>query len=202
MNKRKLHHTWTRLRLLNPWLFVGLAVTCSIVAALALRANNEHMIRLRDAVYEADKNGTDIQQPLHNLQSYVTSHMNTNLSAGPNAVYPPIQLKYTYDRLITARGDQLAKTNTQLYTDAQHYCEQQNPVDFSGHNRVPCIEQYVTSHSTVKLQSIPDALYKFSFASPRWSPDFAGWSLVAAVLAWLLCIAVLVARLWVKLSLR
>jgi hypothetical protein len=202
MNKRKLHHLWTRLRLLRPAYFVALAVVLTIVAALALRENNMHMIRLRNAVYTADKNNTDLQAPLKNLQAYVTSHMNTNLSGGPNAVYPPIQLKYTYDRLITARSDTLAQTNTQVYTDAQHFCEQQNPTDFSGRNRVPCIEQYVTSHSTIKLQPIPDDLYKFSFASPKWSPDFAGWSLVAAALSWLLCIAVLLTRLWVKFNLR
>jgi hypothetical protein len=202
MNKRKLHHAWTRLRILNPWYFVALAVICTLVASFALRANNEHMIKLRDAVYAADKNNTDVQAPLRNLQAYVTTHMNTNLSAGPNAVYPPVQLKYTYDRLVTAQSDQLAQSNTALYTDAQHFCEQQNSADFSGRNRVPCIEQYVQSHGGIKLQPIADDLYKFSFESPVWSPDFAGWSVLVAVLAWLICLAVLVARLWVRMSLR
>lgn len=153
---------------------------------MALRANNEHMIKLRQAVYSADKNNGDIETPLKKLQIYVTSHMNTDLSAGPTPVYPPIQLKYTYDRLIKAQGAATTLANTQLYSAAQAACEQQNSSDFSGRNRVPCIEQYVQQHNTQKLKQIPEALYKFSFITPQWSPDLAGWSLVAAVLSGLL----------------
>jgi hypothetical protein len=126
--------------------------------------------------------------------------MNTNLSAGSDAVYPPVQLKYTYDRLVAAQADQLSQTNTQLYTDAQQYCEQQDPTDFSGHNRVPCIEQYVAARTpdAVQLPAIPDALYKFSFVTPTWSPDLAGWSLIATALSGLLFIVALIAKLWFR----
>ncbi|HEY5152530.1 MAG TPA: hypothetical protein VII55_01000 [Candidatus Saccharimonadales bacterium] len=199
MNKRRLHHAWTGLRRVKPWYFLAVAVLSAIVCIAALRANNQHMLKLRDAVYSADKNNTDVQGALKNLQIYVTSHMNTNLSTG-TSVYPPIQLKYTYERLVQAQAGQLGQTNTQLYTDAQHYCEQQDPVDFSGHNRVPCIEQYVSSRSpdAVQLPVIPDALYKFSFITPQWSPDLAGWSLVVAVLSGLLFLVTLAARLWFR----
>src|SRR5438105_3803142 len=78
MNKRRLHHLWTKLRIIKPWYFLVLALVSGVVCVFALRANNEHMIRLRDAVYSADKNNTDVQQALRNLQAYVTSHMNTN----------------------------------------------------------------------------------------------------------------------------
>jgi hypothetical protein len=197
MDKRRLHHTWTKLRYVKPWYFLGLALLSTVVFVVALRANNQHMIKLRNDVYAADRSGADVQQPLKNLQAYVTSHMNTNLSTG-TSVYPPIQLKYTYDRLVRSQADQLAQSNTQLYTDAQHYCEQQNPVDFSGHNRVPCIEQYVETHASGQLASIPDALYKFSFVTPSWSPDLAGWSLIAAVISGLLFLVTLAARLWFR----
>lgn len=158
------------------------------------------MIKLRDAVYSADQNNSDVQGALERLQAYVTAHMNTNLSAGPNSVYPPVQLKYTYDRLVKAQSDQLGQTNTQLYTDAQHYCEQQDPTDFSGHNRVPCIEQYVAARTpdSVQLPAIPEALYKFSFVTPTWTPDLAGWSLVVAALSSLLFVFTGVAKLWFR----
>jgi hypothetical protein len=200
MNKRHLHYVWTRLRGIKPWYFLTLAILSAIICVFALRANNQHMIKLRDAVYSADKNDTDVQGALKRLQAYVTAHMNTNLSAGPNAVYPPVQLKYTYDRLVTAQSDQLAQTNTQLYTEAQHYCEQQDPTDFSGHNRVPCIEQYVAARTpdAVQLPTIPDGLYKFSFVTPSWSPDLAGWSLVVTTLSGLLFVVTGVARLWFR----
>jgi len=186
MNKRKLHHIWRWLRHVSPWYFLAAALLSTVVCVFALRANNQHMITLRDAVYQADKDNGDVQGALNKLQAYVTAHMNTNLSAGPNAVYPPIQLKYTYDRLVQAQGDAATKANSQLYTDAQHYCEAQNHTDFSGRNRVPCIQQYVQAHSaSSSAPTIPDSLYKFSFVSPSWSPDLAGWSLIVAALAWL-----------------
>ena len=197
MNKRRLHHLWTRLRWLKPGYWLVLAIVAGMVCAFALRANNLQMIKLRDAVYAADKNSTDVQKPLQALQAYVTTHMNTNLSAGNTSVYPPIQLKYTYDRLVQAQSDAAAAANSQLYTDAQHYCEQQNSTDFSGHNRVPCIEQYVQSHDT-QLPVIPDALYKFAFISPRWSPDLAGWSLLAAILSGGLFVTTFVVSKWLR----
>jgi hypothetical protein len=157
------------------------------------------MIKLREAVYTADKSGTDIQAPLKALQAYVTRHMNTDLSSGQSAVYPPIQLKYTYDRLVKANADKFAQNSNQqqVYSDAQAYCEKQNSTDFSGRNRVPCITQYVTDHGGKGLQlpaAIPDSLYKFSFASPRWSPDLAGWSMAVAILSGLLFIVTAIGR--------
>lgn len=186
MNKRHLHHVWTKFRYIKPWYFLVVALTSTVICVFALRANNEHMIKLRAAVYAADQNNSDVQAPLKALQAYVTTHMNTNLSAGHNAVYPPIQLKYAYDRLVRAQSDQVAQSNTSLYSAAQTYCEQQNSTDFSGRNRVPCIEQYIQSHNTQPTVAIPDALYKFSFVSPSWSPDLAGWSLVVALISSLL----------------
>ncbi len=199
MNKRRLHHFWTVFRHVKPWYFLVLAVVSGVVCVGALRANNQHMIKLRNAVYSADKYDNNVQGALKNLQSYVTSHMNTDLNTG-TSVYPPIQLKYTYNRLVQARSSQLTQTNTQLYTDAQTYCQQQDPTDFSGHNRVPCIEQYVTSrsHDVVQLPPVPVSLYEFSFVTPSWSPDLAGWSLVVTVLSGLLFLITLAARLWFR----
>lgn len=198
MNKRRLHHIWKKLRLLKPVYFLIIAAISTFTCVLALRANNQHMIQLRDAVYAADEKNTDVQAPLKSLQAYVTSHMNTDLSAGPTPVYPPVQLKYTYDRLVRAQGDAVAAANAQLYTDAQHYCEQQNSTDVSGRNRVPCIEAYVQSHNPEHLQQIPDALYKFSFISPKWSPDAAGWSMLIAIASALLFVISFIANRWFR----
>lgn len=200
MNRRHTHHLWTRFRHVKPWYFLVIAIISTVTCVFALRSNNEHMVKLRTAVYSADKNNTDVSAALHNLQAYVTAHMNTNLSTGPNAVYPPIQLKYTYDRLVQAQ--QASQTSDELYTAAQHYCEGQNSADFSGRNRVPCIEQYVQSHGggQAPASSIPDALYKFAFVSPKWSPDLAGWSMVVAGLSWILFVTTLITNWWLKRS--
>jgi len=171
---------------IKPQYFILIAVVTGAVAVGALRYNNQQMIKLREAVYVADKNNTDIQKPLNDLRLFVTSHMNTNLSSGPNAPYPPIQLKYTYERLVAANGQAITAANNKIYSEAQKLCEQQNPNDFSGKNRVPCIEAYVKSRKAEQPPVISDSLYKFSFLSPRWSPDLAGWSLVVFCLSILL----------------
>ncbi len=183
MDKRKTHHYYTKLRLIKPWYLLALALLSGLVCVFALRANNQHMIALRDAVYSADKDGSDVNKPLHELQAYVTTHMNTDLNAEGSTVYPPIQLKYTYDRLVQAQKAQAGLTGEQIYNNAQKYCEAQNSTDFSGRNRVPCIEQYVQTHQADKAAKVPDALYKFAFVAPSWSPDLAGWSMVIGILS-------------------
>jgi hypothetical protein len=197
MNKRQLHHLWTKVRWIKPSYILVVAVVCSVVCIFALRANNEHMTKLRDAVYSADKNDGNVETALRNLQAYVTTHMNTNLDSGNGTVYPPIQLKYTYQRILQNESQAATSANSGLYTAAQNYCQQQDSVDFSGRNRVPCIEQYVESHDA-QLPNIPAALYEFSFVSPSWSPDFAGWSLLVAVVAWILFLVLLLTRLWFR----
>jgi hypothetical protein len=199
MAKHQQHNASKRFRYIKPWYFLVLAVLCTLLCVSALRDNNLKMIKLRDAVYAADKKGTDTIKPLQDLQAYVTRHMNTNLSAGPDAVHPPVQLKYTYDRLVRAQGTSTAEQNAKIYSDAQAYCEAQNSSDFSGRNRVPCIEQYVSQH-TVKTPAanVSDALYKFDFISPKWSPDFAGWAMVLAALSWVALGATLLIGWWFR----
>jgi hypothetical protein len=181
MDKRRLHHYWRRFRAVKSRYFFLAAAICSVGCVVALRANNEHMATLRQAVYTADKNDGDVQTALNDLQKYVTTHMNTSLSAGNTAVYPPIQLQYTYERLENARLQAVQAANGDLYTRAQIYCQKLNSTDFSGHNRVPCIEQYVKDHGAVAPAAIPTSLYQFDFVSPSWSPDVAGWLLAATI---------------------
>ena len=189
MDKRYLHHLWVKVRPVRPWYFLALACISGGLAIVALRGNNLEMVRLRNAVYAADKNNAGVQSALQDLQVYVTNHMNTDLSTGPNAPYPPIQLVYTYDRAVQATGEQASAANKQIYTDAQHYCEKQDSKDFYGAYRVPCVQQYIHNHGIANIPVVPDSLYKFDFVSPAWSPDLAGWSIVVAVFSLLVFVA-------------
>jgi hypothetical protein len=160
------------------YLFVAMA----IISVLALRHNNQTMVKLRDQVYAADKNNGDINGALNNLRRYVYGHMNTDLSSGNNNIKPPIQLKYTYQRLYDAQANQIQAANQQLYTDAELYCQSINNAYF-GTTRVPCVQNYVVNHGLKAANiSIPAGLYEFDFVSPSWSPDFAGWCLVLTAL--------------------
>lgn len=201
MDKKYWHHFWTHyIKPVKIWYLLVATLVMLITSGFALRHNNQSMGKLREAVYTADQNNGDVVTALQKLQSYVTSHMNTNLATN-TSVYPPIQLKYTYQRLKDAANAQAAAANANLYTTAQKTCEAQNSSDFSGRNRVPCIEAYVTAHGGVKAATIPDSMYKFNFASPTWSPDFAGWSLViSALLGFLLIIRVLLALIFPRIT--
>lgn len=194
MDARRLHHTWTYIRPVRPAYFVAAGAISLAVGIFGMRANYLHMEDLRSQVYQADKNNGDTQTALANLQRYVTAHMNTNLSSGNSSVYPPIQLKYSYERLQAA---QLQSSNAAVYSDAQKYCEQQDSTDFSGRNRVPCIESYVESHGVTQKQ-IPESLYKFDFISPVWSPDAAGFGLLFAAIFFALALVIWLAGSWFK----
>src|SRR4051812_43089727 len=99
MNKRYLHHLWTRLRPIKTWYFFVLCLIFGVIYVFAARSNYVTMTELRQTVYQADQDNRDIEKSLQNLRAYVNAHMNTNLSRDSGTVYPPIQLKYTYDRL-------------------------------------------------------------------------------------------------------
>lgn len=164
----------------KTWLYLFIA--SSLVCVFALRNNNLQMSRLRDAVYAADKNNGDINTALNNLREYVYSHMNTDLSTGNGNIKPPVQLKYTYQRLYDAKLAAVQAANQQVYLDAQFYCHthaDQNSV--SAQNG--CIQNYAVTHGVGEADvNIPAGLYEFDFASPTWSPDLAGWMLVASII--------------------
>lgn len=201
MNKRHLHHIWTKLRVVNQWFFMILAIVSGVVALFALRNNNLTALRLRDNVLQVDQQNGDTEKALRELREYVYGHMNTNL-ASSTGVYPPIQLKYRYERLVEAeRAKQSNGNQTSVYADAQKHCEATQPQSFYGAGRLDCIQNYIDTHPAPNQQAvvaIPDALYKYDFASPDWSPDLAGWSLVLTGLFTSLALIRLVAELWLR----
>lgn len=175
MNKRSIHHLLSRLKPVKTWYFFAICAVFAVISVFALRHNYATMVRLRNEVYAADKNDADVLGSLNRLRRYVNTHMNTNL-AQDNGIYPPVHLTYTYERLKKAEQDKVNASNSQIYTDAQKHCENLFPGSFSGGPRVPCIEQYIKDRGAT-VKEIPDALYKFNFSSPSWSPDLAGWSM-------------------------
>lgn len=199
MNKRYLHHIFVKLRPISYWYFAILFVVSSGVAVYALRQNNLRALELRDKVLQVDKENGDVEGALQELREFTYGHMNTNL-ASDTGIYPPIQLKYTYERLVAAEQARVERQNRDIYNEAQQHCEATLPQGFSGSNRITCIQNYVDQHGREEAQPrpIPDALYKFDFAAPFWSPDVAGWAIVVAALALILLITRLLAQWWLK----
>jgi hypothetical protein len=173
-------------RFIKPWHFFVIAVVSGVICVFALRANNLEMVKLRDAVYQADKDNGDVRKAIDNLRKYVFAHMNTDLTSGDNPVRPPIQLKYTYERLVKALAVNNSNNNSDIYTQAQKYCEAAIPNGFSGRYRLSCVQAYIQQHGITTSENIPKSLYEFDFASPRWSPDKAGWSLLVSIFSTLM----------------
>lgn len=196
--KKRLHHIWTKIRRIRLEYLMVAFVAILFVTVFALRHNNQQMLSLRQAVFTADEKNGDVEGALRELRTYIYAHMNTDLNTGKNAVYPPIQLEHTYARLLAAQQESVKQANQQIYTEAQSYCEKLHPESFSGGSRVPCIRDYVASRG-IHITPIPDSLYKFDFVSPKWSPDLAGWSLLATIVVGVLLIVRAVIPLILKL---
>src|SRR3990167_5612679 len=54
MNKRKLHHIWTKIRPISPWYFLAIALVSGVVFIFAYRHNNVVALDLRDKVLQVD----------------------------------------------------------------------------------------------------------------------------------------------------
>jgi hypothetical protein len=147
------------------------------------------MIKLRQAVFNADKQDGDINGALNNLRKYVYGHMNTNLR-GSNSSEPPIQLVNQFNRDVDAERARMVAMGSadKVYVDAQTICEKQGvPII----ERAQCIQEYVTKNGKgIPQLNLPaKEVYTFDFASPLWSPDIAGFSIVLSIIFGLLLIS-------------
>jgi hypothetical protein len=187
-----------RILSISPWYFLVLALICGALSLRGLYSNNRRMLELRTAVFKADETGVGVEQSLQALQAYVTAHMNTDLATGKNPVHPPIQLKNTYERLIQAKTEEANKANAAQYAEAQNSCRTGGSSVQAGRSELACITNYMQTKHNVSAPTIPDALYKFDFVSPTWSPDLAGWAILATIMNGLLFVASLLTRFLFK----
>ena len=187
MSKKSRRKVWSRLSLAVTGLA---AVGAGGAAAYELRQSNLHMLTLYTSVLDADKSGQYTYEKLAELQKFVAAHMNaTPPKLGTNA---GIQLKYTYERAKQAEQDRVSAARAQVATDAQNYCLQALP-KATVVQKTQCVSEQNALHVITEKQIIPD-LYRYDFASPRWSPDAAGILLLIAFSAALLFALQLCAR--------
>lgn len=202
-DKERLRNSIKGLQRVKTWQLIVLLLIASVIAATFLRLNNIGMIERRVAVESADKAGdADILvNRLYDLQRYVSSHMNTDLGRG-------IYLEYSHNRANLAwqegqygvtnpngnvykKADEACSPNFAVYTTAYQLCITSELEKFPPANEVeanknkPHIESYI-----------------HSFSSPRWTPDFAGWSLLVCAFILLLIIIRLVSIGILKLMLN
>lgn len=153
------------------------------LSAYFLRQNNLKMVELREAVIAADKSGKGVKKSIENLNRHIFRHMNTT-------TVRPVELVNTYNREAQAIIKAASKDKSNdVYKQAAASCEQRGvPLT----SIAECAAQYALSHSksvTPEKITLPDKnLFIYSFVSPRWTPDLAGWSLLitGVIVVWLL----------------
>jgi len=171
--KRTDHHAIIRIAVF------GVLTVASVGLFLFGMVNNSNgSVERFDRLVAVDQAGGDVEEALTELRDYIYTHMNTELG-GPNGIYPPIQLSGTYNRLIEQEEARVVAVNEKVNDDAATVCEQRFPAGQLRSGRVQCVQEYL-EQNTVRVKSIDDSLYKFNYVAPRWSPDLAGFSLLAA----------------------
>ena len=197
MNKRKLYGLWHKYKNISLLIIVIGLIVCSAIAVFSLRQNNLNMLKLRQQVVDVDASGGDVNAALIELRNYVFSHMNKQLRTS-DAGEPPIQLVASYNRYIADQQAKLTQSGkSDIYTNAQATCERSAP---TLSERVNCIQLFVAENGgeVAEINYPPKDLYSFDFASPTWSPDLAGFSLLFAIIFALLLVVRLVVGFIVK----
>lgn len=175
-DKRQVRHTIKQLQRVQTWQLVVLLVLSLFISATFLRLNNIGMDQRRDAVIAADKSGdlTAVTNRLYDLQRYSAAHMNANTGA--------FYLKYQYERdveKIVTEASVVTNPNGNINAQVDAICKSRH----SSYSQlwVQCfaeeLAKFPAAPDPATQVNLPNAdLYRYSFISPRWSPDFAGWS--------------------------
>ena len=191
-----------RLNHVKTWQLLILLILFGFLAATFLRLNNIGMVQRREAVISADAHGDEdqIKSRLFDLQRFVTSHMNTNMGT----IYLENQYNRDSRQIINDAGSG-DNQNGNIYKKAQDVCEPR----YTGYSQaylqctIDYLEQYGPSGELKSTVKLPRAdTYSHSFASPLWSADFAGWSVLVGVLIIVFIFARLIGLLVLKLVLK
>ncbi len=158
---RKKHiKNWHLLLMFSLLLTVGL---------FSLRHNNLKMVELRNAVVVADENNGDVESALADLNKHVFKHMNTK-------IVRPIEMVGGYNRSVEAVIRESSNSgHRDIYAEATKVCEKRGiPVA----SIAQCAANYAMQNNSTKDPAgikLPDKnLFTYTFASPKWAPDFAG----------------------------
>ncbi len=201
-DKKQVRRGIRQLQYLKTWQLLILLILVGFIAATFLRLNNIGMVQRRDSVGQADKAGDPlaIQARLYDLQRYVSAHMNADMGS----IYLEHQYKRDTEAAIGAASGP-SNPNGNIYKKAQDVCAPR----FRGYSQaylqctVDYLAQYSPSDSPSATANLPKAdAYRYSYISPLWSPDFAGFSVLACLVIIFLIIARLVAIFILRMMLK
>lgn len=188
-DKRRVKKNIKQLQRVKTWQLLILFILVAFIAATFLRLNNIGMMQRRDAVLAADKSGdeTVIQSRLYDLQRFAAEHMNAE--SGP--FYLEGQFKRDAQALVDAAKNSDNNPNGNINAKAEAVCKPQ----FSAWSPayVQCfadqLAKYPPSPDPAQNVTLPSTnLYRHDFASPLWSPDFAGLAVLVCIFILLMII--------------
>lgn len=199
---RQVRRNIRNLQRVKTWQLFVLLILVGFIAATFLRLNNIGMAERREAVLAADKAGDKeaIKGRLFELQRYVSSHMNADMGT--------IYLEGQYNRdsqaaINAASGD--SNPNGNIYKKAQEVCAPR----FRGYSQayLQCTVDYLSQFSPASSPATSVVLpradaYRHSFASPLWSADFAGLSVLVCALILLMIVARFIGLVTLRIMLK
>lgn len=199
---RRVKQSIRQLQRIKTWQLLILLILMGFVAATFLRLNNIGMIQRRDAVLAADKTGDTsvIQSRLYDLQRYAAAHVNSDTGS----FYLEQQYRRDAQRAVdAAKNDD--NPNGNINVKAEAVCKPQYTVWSPAY--VQCfadeLAKYPPSPDPAQNVTLPSTnLYRYNFASPLWSPDFAGWSVLACAVILLMIVARLISLGILRLLIR
>ena len=200
-DRRQVRRSIQQLQKVKTWQLVLLLILMLFVAATFLRMNNTGMVQRRNAVAAADKVGNvpDTTARIYDLQRWSAAHMN----ADSGTFYLQEQYNRDAQRALSQSSD-LSAASAQANADAEAVCHPQ----FNGWSTayMQCFLAELAKHpSSEKLPEpkLPSpALYRYSFVSPLWSPDFAGWSIIGCLVIIIMIIGRIISLFVLRLMLR
>lgn len=180
-DKRQVKKSIKRLQRIKTWQLLILLILVGFISATFLRLNNIGMIQRRDAVLTADKAGNtaDMTNRLYDLQRYTASHMN----ADSGIFYLEQQYRRDVQKVVDAAKN-VGNPNGNVNVQADAICKPKYTVWSPAY--VQCfadeLAKFPPSPDPVQNVVLPSTdLYRQNFASPLWSPDFAGWSVLVCI---------------------
>ncbi len=199
MNKRKLHHYWTKIRTIKTWQLVALLLIFIALSAYGLRQNSLGLEPKIQAVITADKENKNIEIAINELGDYVVHNMNADLPR-------PLQLENSYKRAVDKTYDKALKNlrSGTLLEEARDVCDKLGVIVSAGPQ---CIQDYLDKNWNPEKGSLvvnlPDvSLFTYNFAAPSWSPDLAGWSIVISIVLLIAIVGRFIAKVIVRSILR
>lgn len=175
-----VRHIYRQVQKVKTWQLLIILVLCGFVAATFLRLNNIGMAQRREAVLQADKEGRDedMTNRMYDLQRYTAAHMNSDTGQ--------FDLTEQYNRDVQKAIDAATNDNNpngNINAQAEAVCRARYPNYQAGTYAAyqQCFLDEISKYPAApEIDSTPElpspALYRHSFVSPLWSPDFAGFS--------------------------